>query len=187
MKILVSILILLFSVSASLACMCINADGLSDAEHSKYLKKVKTIFYGEIVSLGEKHIVERKYRGGVTFEDTFQPVKFKVLRAWKGVEDAEVFLEADTESSCGFSPQLGSKIMVYAYESRDLQIPLYINQCSINENQFDEERMKREYGAGKVFEQTQIEQTQIKQPLPQTENVESFWSGIWRKITSLFS
>lgn len=186
MKIIASILVLLFSVSASFACMCSYIKDASDVEHSRYLKKAEAIFHGEIISIGDRQVIERKYRGGMTSTEIYQPVKFKVLRAWKGVEEAQITVRADTESSCGFSPRLGSRITVYAYKNKDLKISLGINQCSINETEFDEEKMIHEYGAGKVFEQPPIEQPPIEPPR-QTEITEGFWSGVWRKLASFFS
>ena len=171
MKILAVISIIFFSFSSILACTCVNTSNISDAQHSKYLKEVKAIFYGEVISLGEKRDVEYT----AAYQNTYQAVKFKVLRSWKGVDSPKVTVETEIKSNCMYIPDVGNRIMVYAYESKELKIPLLINYCSIGK--FNDERMKREYGEGKVFEEPTPQQSN-QQPEPQ----EGFWSWIWQKI-----
>ena len=179
MKTFASILFLASGISTVFACMCFNIENITDAQHSKYLKQVKAVFYGEVISLNEKRIVEIKYPGNVNSSTTYQPVKFKVLQTWKGIETVEVFVETDVGSSCSYAASVGSKIMVYAYENKATEIPFYVNYCSVGH--FDDEKMKREYGAGKVFEQPQVEQTQA------AENAKGFWAKLLETITSFFS
>lgn len=179
MRILTSILFLLFGVTTAFACTCINTENLTNKEHSKYLKEVKAIFHGEVISLGEKRSIKKNFGNGIIIPITYQPVKFKVLRAWKGIETPEVFVEADVESSCSYIASVGSKVTVYAYENEDTKISLHINYCSVGH--FDDEKMKREYGAGKVFEHPEVEQT------PQVENTKGFWAKLWKTVTSFFS
>jgi hypothetical protein len=178
MKLLASILFLLFGIAPAFACTCINTVNMTDKEHSKYLKQVKAIFYGEVISLGEKRIIEIYRRGDMSVSTSYQPVKLKVLRSWKGIESDEVFVETDTESSCGYIASVGSKVMIYAYENKDTKIPLHINYCSIGH--FDDEKMKLEYGAGKVFEHPEAK------CIPQIENTEGFWAKLLKTVASFF-
>lgn len=166
------ILVFLLSVSDSLACTCVNTTNISDKEHSGYLKKVKAIFYGEVVSLGEKREVSRR---GRNFEatDIFQPVKFRVLRAWKGVESAEITVETDAESSCRYVPSVGNRIMIYAYEDKPASIQYFVNYCSVGV--FDDEKMKREYGEGTLM-----------QPAENKEISTGFWTRLWDQLVSYF-
>ncbi|HEX8286632.1 MAG TPA: hypothetical protein VF556_01475 [Pyrinomonadaceae bacterium] len=175
MKILASIVILLFGISDGFACTCANMENISEADHSKYLKEVKAIFYGEVIEKGEKReITWSKAR----ITDGFQAIKFKVLRAWKGIENSEIIVETNISSSCQYNPEIGSKVMVYAYENKEAKIPLYINYCSIGK--FNQQKMKREYGEGKVFEEPERQ-------IPKNNSSENFVSMIWQKIISFFS
>ena len=106
MKPLFSILLLLSSFSAVFPCTCANTANISGNQHSKYLKEVKAIFYGEVVSLGEKRIVGKLNE----YQSTFQTVKFKVFRAWKNVDNSEITVETEIESSCQFIPKIGNKL-----------------------------------------------------------------------------
>jgi hypothetical protein len=179
MKILLSILFSLFSASAILGCTCANTKNITDEEHSKRLKQVKAIFYGEVISHGERRFVGNKYPSTPNTISTHLPIKFRVLRAWKGIDSEEVIVETEVSSSCGYVAEVGSKIMVYAYEDKKLNTPFEISQCSIEH--FDDEKMKREYGEGKVFDNPKVS------PIQLSENNESFWSNIWKTFTSLFS
>jgi hypothetical protein len=182
MKILVSSLILFFSYNLASACVCINTNS-SDVQARNYLKSVKAIFYGEVVSISEKSTIDNNSNKNIDFWDGYHTVKFKVFRAWKGIDNSEVNVEADLESSCNCHLEVGSKVTVYAFENKELNIPFMMNYCSINH--FDDEKMKREYGEGKVFEQfTQLTSQLSAAP---NENSQGFWSSIWKKITSFFS
>lgn len=178
MKILGSVFILLLKTSIVLACTCVNTANISDEQHSKYLKQFKAIFYGEVIEIGEVREVVRKYKNGFSLTDTVQPIKFKVLTAWKGVETAEITVETDALSSCKFVPNVGNEIMIYAYENKKSEIPFSVNYCSINK--FDDEKMKREYGAGKTFEQE-------KKEIRTDANSENLLSTLWNKVISFFS
>lgn len=179
MKIFAAILFLFSGISTTFCCSCYNFTNISEAQHSKYLRNVKAIFYGEVISLGEKRVIEQ-YPGKISsYSQTYQPVKFKVLRAWKGVESEEITVEADVDSSCQYIGAIDSKITVYAYEDANLKVPLYINYCSIGH--FDDDKMKREYGEGKSFE----ESPRLTPETTQTSK--GFWSNVWSKIVSFFS
>lgn len=178
MKVFASLFIMLIESSLILACTCVNTMNISDEQHSKYLKDVKAIFYGEVTELKDVRQIVRKYKDGFTLTDTVQPVKFKVLTAWKGVESAEIIVETDASWSCKYIPEIGNKIMVYAYENKESQSSLSINYCSIGH--FDDEKMKREYGEGKTFAEPQTE-------IRTSEEPENFFSFIWRKLISIFS
>ncbi len=130
MKILFSSLFLILSVSAAFACTCTNTANITYEEHSKYLKNVKAIFYGEVVSVGERNISELVSNQDTRFWDYYRPVKFKVFRAWKGIENTEITVLADLESSCKYPLKAGDKLMVYAFTSPIPNIPVSINYCS---------------------------------------------------------
>lgn len=178
MKVFGSVFILLIKTSVVLACTCTNTSNISFEQQSKYLKDVKVIFYGEVVEIGESKKIVRKYKNGFSLTDTVQPVKYKVLKAWKGVESPEITVETDTLSSCRFVPPLGSKATIYVYENEKSETPFSINQCSVN--RFNEEMLKREFGEGKTFEEPERE-------IQTTESSENFLSIIWQKIISVFS
>lgn len=178
MKFLNLVLILLTISPAAFACTCVNTKNYSDAEYSKMLKQVKAIFYGEVISLGGQRFVEENYGDNKTLKRSFQPVNFKVLRAWKGVDSNEITVETEASSSCKYLPAVGSRVIIYAYQNKNARKTLFINQCSAN---FDNDRMKRQLGEGKDFEQFQIQQTQ------QTENNESVLARFWKSIAAFFS
>lgn len=178
-KLLIISIIVLVSISDSLACTCVNTSNISDEQHSKYLKKVKAIFYGEVISLGEKRQVTYKVknRAGNSYDeitDVFQPITFRVLRAWKGVESPEITVEADAGSSCAFVPPIGSKLTIYAYENRAAKIEYSVNYCSVGV--FDDKRMKGEYGEGRFLQPEETKEISI-----------SFWSRLWNHLVSYFS
>ena len=177
MKIVCAIFILIFNSSLAFSCTCIYARGLSDKEHSKYLKSVAAIFEGEVISLGEKRQITRKFGKGIVIEDTVQPIIFKVTRAWKGVDQPEIIVETDAASSCQFLPPIGAKIVIYAYPPREKSGALSINYCSTGV--YDDEKMKREYGPGIVIEQPDAAST--------IEPRISMISMIWNRLVSLFS
>ncbi|MEJ7849466.1 MAG: hypothetical protein WKF92_15400 [Pyrinomonadaceae bacterium] len=177
MKILVSLLVLFFAFSPGFACSCVNTS-VPVKEHNKYLKNIEAIFDGEVVSVGEKRIVVRKYEGGFTLKDTVSPVKFKVFRIWKGFDQSEIIVETDVESSCRFIPAVGSRYTVYASKGLETDGPLSIGYCSIGK--FDDAKMKIEYGEGKLMNQPT--------PIPRAnEKTENFFSIVWNRIVSFFA
>ncbi len=177
MKPLLSILFLLFFISPAFACTCMNMRNLTVKEHNKYLKEVSSIFEGEVMSLGEKRTVLRKYSEKLTLQETVQSVTFRVYRLWKGQEQTEVTVETDAESSCRFLPPVGSRVTVYAGRARDKTGFLSINQCSVGS--FDDQKMRVKYGEGKVIEQ---------QPLPDKDREpESFLSMVWTRVDRFLS
>ena len=179
MKFFAAIFVLFSSISTTFCCTCYNFRNSSEVQQSKYLKNVKAIFYGEVVSLGEKRVIEQ-YPGEISsYSQIYQPVKFKVLQAWKGVESVEITVEANVDSSCQYIAAIGDKTTFYAFEDSNLKVPLYISYCSTEH--FDDEKMKRELGAGKLFEDS-------PQLIPETtQTTKGFWSNLWNKIVSLFS
>jgi hypothetical protein len=176
-KILALISVLFFSCNSAFAHSCVTYSRSSDKEHNRELQKIDAIFCGEVISIGEplKNKDESKYGS--------QILKIKVLRVWKGIETNEVSI-AYTRAYTTFEKEIGdigTTKLFYAYRLED-DSKLHIDSCSFT--LFDDEKMKREYGDGKVFEQSQIEQN-IREE--QTENAESFWNELWKSITSFFS
>lgn len=178
MKILISIFILIFSYNLIFACMCVNKDFLSDKEYSELLQTKAAIFYGEVIDVGEKRTMYGKTLGGRSYPFIVQKVKFKVLRVWKGVEELEISVETNASDSCQFIPVIGERYKVYADKNKEFNIPIFTDYCSVSS--FDEERMKLEYGEGRVFEEPEQESRQNKP-------AESFLAMIWQKIISFFT
>ena len=161
--------------SAIASCITYARD--NDIKHSQELQKIDAIFYGEVISIGERINSKDEFRYGS------QILKVKVLRAWKGVETNEVSV-AYTRAYTTFEKEIGdigTRKLFYAYRLED-DFNLHISSCSFT--LFDDEKMEREYGAGKVFEQSRIEQNT---PPEQAEKIENFWAKLWKTITSFFS
>lgn len=172
-KILFSILILCFTFNVAFAHSCASYSRSDDKEHSQRLKKIDAIFYGEVVSIGETRKNEDEFRYGS------QELKIKVLRVWKGIETNETQL-LYTRAYTTFEEEIGgigTKKIFYAYKRAD-EASLHIDSCSFNA--FDDERTKREFGEGKVFEE--IQSQKIQQEVSQ-----NVWSSIWKAITGFFS
>lgn len=165
--------------STGFACTCTNKN--DNKRHSEALKDVKAIFYGEAVSKGEEKTILKKYKDGVAIPFSFQPVRFKVLRYWKGIETEEVIIETEIGSSCGFNPEVGKSYMIYAYENSVVNA-LSANYCSVSG--FYDDKMKREYGEGKSFP----EATPQASPSIEQKNVsENFFLWLWKQILSFFA
>ena len=98
-------------------------------------------------------------------------IKFTVLHAWKGIETNEITVKSS--NPCGVKLFVGESKIVYGYASENKNI---IDADCCNFGSFDDERMKREYGEGKI----------IEEPSP-VETSEGFWSELWQKIVSFFS
>lgn len=158
MKVFAAILILTFCFGSAFAHSCATFYNLDDKAHSEKLQKVAKIFYGEIISITE------------TADFGNYSVKFKVIRAWKGIESNEITVKFS--NPCGTILAVGEKKMIYGYIS-DSENLINVNCCNLG--LFDDEKMKREYGEGKIIEQPQ--------PI---ETNEDFWSRLWRKIVSVF-
>ncbi len=178
MKIILASFILLISHSIALSCTCVNTQ-VPVKQHNKWLKDVSAIFDGEVVSLGDKKTIVRKYNGGVTIEDIVQPVTFHVYRVWKGIEQEEITVETDVGSSCALKPTVGSRFTVYAYTAGKPSGELSMNYCSVGH--FDDAKMMVEYGEGKFIQATPNEVSELDEPEP------TFISLIWNKIISFFS
>lgn len=174
MKILASILVLFFCCNLVLAHSCATYSRTSDEKHSQRLQKIDAIFFGEVIFVSEPMNNQDEFKHGT------QKLRIKVLQAWKGVETNDIS-DLYTRAYTSFEKEIGgigTKKVFYAY-SRNDDPNLHIDFCSFSA--FDDERMKREYGEGKVFENPQIQQIQ------QIENNESFWSRVWESIISFFS
>ena len=171
MKIIISILILLFSWSSYFAHNCSSYSQKSDEEYSKEMQKFDAIFYGEVVAISE--VIDER--------DAFNArrLEIRVLRSWKGVESERISLLYNRAYTT-FEREIGSigtKKIFYAYK-RDNDSNLYVDFCSFSS--FDDERIKREYGEGKVLEQPKTE-------VQTNRESESFLTIIWQKIISFFS
>ena len=173
-KIFVSIVLILLIPEFIFACTCTNTNNISDKEAEKQLKNYSAIFFGEVISIEEESTSSHDSKG---YFAGYKPVKFKVLQTWKGTESPEITVEADMESSCNAPVYVGDKVMIYAFENKEFSSRFLINSCSINH--FDNEKMKKIYGEGKVIEHP------TPSPTP-SEPAEGFWSNLWKKITSFF-
>ncbi len=171
MKILFCIIIVFFLFSTSFACSCVV--NLPDEEQLKYLKKLDTIFYGEVISIREKRIVVRRDR-----TEKVKPIVFKVLRIWKGIKTQEITVEANAHDSCQVNIKVGQKHLIYAGKWQESDVLNYIDYCSFE--RFDKKALEKFYGAGEVIEGK-------NQSSKQSEDSKSFLSIIWTKILSFFS
>jgi hypothetical protein len=165
MKILISILVLCISYNSTFAHSCRSFKNLSDAEYYKQLEKLKFIFYGEVIST-------------INNDTRTEFIEFKVLRAWKGIKTNKVTIKLF--NPCGIKLTMaGGKMMVYGYALTDENL-IEVDCCSFES--YDDERTKRKYGEGKVFEEAASQITS-----EQNQSTESFWSSLWQKIVSFFS
>ena len=135
------------------------------------------VFYGEVVSIGEpfmKQWVNRK--GEVYYEQQYVKVKFKVFRAWKGIESETIIVENESDtSSCSLGYKVGQTDYVAASGK-----PLRTHLCS--RSNIDPEKFNEILGAEKVFA------APVSQPsTPQSEPPQSFWAQIWNKFACFFS
>jgi hypothetical protein len=174
MKIFGTILLLLFSHNLISACTCQRLDEKARIEA---LRKMDAVFYGKVVSISEpftKKWVNSK--GKVYYEQPYVKVKFKVFRAWKGVESDTVIVENESGTS---SCSLGYKIGQTDYVAADGK-PLSTHLCS--RSNIDPEKFNEIFGAEKVF-QAPI----APQSTQENEPAQSFWSKMRSKIFSFFS
>lgn len=158
MKILLLSLVIFGSFGFVFAHSCANVKPLDDKDFRNFLQSVDAIFYGQISEI--------KDAGNQSYE-----IKFKIIRVWKGIEQNEISILYTNPCSEKPSFNLENKLFIYAYKSAESGL-LTVDCCDLNS--FDNERMKREYGEGKLFEEPQIIET-------------GFWSNLWNKIVSLFS
>lgn len=158
MKIFALIMFLIFGCNQIFAHTCATFSRLNDKDYNEKLNEVDKIFYGEVISVSET-------------ENKIYLVKFKIIRSWKGIESKEI--SAKLSNPCGISLFVGEKRMIYGYDLKNENI-IDVNCC--NFSLFDDERMKREYGEGKIVE---VAETKSK--------TEGFFVWFWRKITSVFS
>lgn len=165
-KILTSFFILIISYNSVFPHSCATFKYLSDKEHAEKLDSYSAIFLGEVISTQRVDMY-------------VQIIEMKVLKSWKGIEKAKVSVKF-TNSGCyenDFSFSNGKQLMIYGGLINNGEL-IDVNCC--NFSLFDDERMKKFYGEGKVIEQPQ------PSPSP-TETTEGFWSSLWKKIKSFFS
>jgi hypothetical protein len=159
-KILASIFILFLGYNLAPACSCLES---TDELRAEALQNASVIFYGKVISTDNS-----------SEEKPFSKIKvsFHVLKAWKGVETNEIVITTASETSaCGYPFRKDETLTVYAFGN-----PPNTSSCSMQ--LVDEKRVREVFGEGQSFEEL---------PPPQTEAEESFWSRLWRKITSIFS
>ncbi len=113
MKILASILILLFAYSSVLSCSCIN---FNEAQRIENLKKTEVLFEGEVLSVSQPYVVKLKNSKGVVYRKEYLvDVNFKVIRAWKGVDSPQITIQTYAKSdSCSIPYKVGMKPTVLA-------------------------------------------------------------------------
>lgn len=157
MKILVSVVFLLFSYNLASACSCLKPTESSKAEA---IKDASTIFYGKVISVNftEKNQIE---------------AKFHVLRSWKGLETNEIVVTtAPTSAACGVNFTVGDTKLIYGFGN-----PPSTGSCSMLT--VDENKLRETLGEGKNFENMPSQ--------PEIQESESFFTRLWQKITSIFS
>ncbi len=183
MKFLFCVIFVVWFYSAAFACTCVV--NLPEEEQIKAMEEVDTIFYGEVISIGEKR---RANREGITVKETGQifyrteivkPIKFKVLRFWKGEKAEEITVEANAHDSCQLNIEIGEKHLIYAGYKKVPNSVNYVNYCS--PSRFEESILKKVYGDGEIVEEEKIESHE------QTKIPDNFFSIIWLKLISFFS
>lgn len=164
MKVVASFLLIIFSYNFVFSHTCSTYKNSDDSIHIQQLNQIDSIFLGEVISAKE-----------ISF--SVYSVELKVLQIWKGVEKNKVTIKYSNPctSDSQFPFAIGSKMMIYGYSIKDSEL-IDVNCCNLS--LFDDERMKKIYGEGKIVEELNSSQT---------ESIESFWDNIWRKIKSFFS
>jgi hypothetical protein len=97
-----------FSASAVYPCSC------EFAKPSKKLREAKAVFVGEVLEIRRNE------------KDKFADVaiRFKVERRWKGAKDLEITVVSARGicCTCGLPVTVGTKYLIYAYETEEGQI-----------------------------------------------------------------
>lgn len=148
--------------SISFACECVI--NVPESEQIKGIKEADAIFYGEVISVANDNQIE-----------TTKPITFKILRTWKGTAAENITIEANANSSCRLTTEIGEKLLIFTGSAETKNSDNYLNYCS--PDQFDKKILEKVYGNGKIVE--------TKEQMPETSV--SFWSIVWQKIISIFS
>lgn len=145
MKIFASILILFLAYNFALACTCSNTN---EAQRVEALKKIEIVFQGEVQSVSEPYAIKLKNSKGRYYgELLFVDVKFKVIRAWKGVENPQIVIRTFPKSnSCSIHFEVGMKPYVLANGK-----PPQTDYCYAN--LIDWKKNPEILGEGKSFEE----------------------------------
>ena len=161
-----------------LPCTCTNTSRLSVAQQKKFIDAASAILYGEVVSIGEPRTII--YNAGQKNESSFRrhPLRFKVMRTWKGVTESEITIEADLESSCSLNAGVGEKLMLFPRRTAKSG-QLYADLCS--RNLLEKEGVVRELGPGTEF------RNPTPSPSPASNEEPGFFAWLWAKIASPFS
>lgn len=166
MKILFCIAFIISFFSASYACSCtVNATEQGQIED---IKGMEIIFYGKVISVGEKEYVGKKRaikfeRDGELFyqNETVRQTKFKVLRAWKGIDTTEITVGANAWNSCSVNVEVGQKLFVYIDNTNVFNPLNYIYHCSLD--LFDKTLLKKVYGEGEIIKSQNLRQDKISE------------------------
>jgi hypothetical protein len=122
MKILLSLLLVLFGYNLALACSCIAPD---ERTRSEAIKTSPVIFQGKVMSIA-------KSRDGDSVN-----VRFRVQRTWKGVRTKEIVITTPRSSAaCGYSFERNKIYTIYASgksPSTNLCLMLQINEKLLRE------------------------------------------------------
>jgi len=99
------VFIILGAIGVS-ACEC-------DWRHKEEFRSAKAIFVGEALSVGANKISNPKIS-----DRPLYPIRFKVLKRWKGVRHGEVTVFTDSCASmcCQIKFDEGKKYLVYVYK-----------------------------------------------------------------------
>lgn len=111
----VAILIMLCCFDAAHACSC-GKIGPPPEE----LKKHRAVFVGEVISVGPPKVIKlRNSKGRVYGVGPIIEVKFRVAKAWKGVNADTLIVKTNVPdgASCGWDFKEGRNYLVYAYGS----------------------------------------------------------------------
>jgi hypothetical protein len=154
MKIPLAILILFCTYNLASACSCKMPD---DADKDKALQIASVVFQGKVVSTSPSWFSE----------SSDIKVRFRVSRAWKGVEASEIIVKTSAiAGTCGYSFKEDSTYIVYANDD-----PPWTSTCTMQ--LVDETRIRQSFGEGRVFEDSPAEP-------------ENIFIWIWRKISPIF-
>ena len=164
MKFVLSFLVLIFSYNLALGCTCANS---SEEDKAKTLKLASAIFEGEVISVTPLQTEDLKDNEGKKYgERKFYNAEFKVIKSWKDYESKAVSIETSLDS-CSPQYKVGDKAVVVAVGK-----PLTTSFCV--RGSIPVEKFSEILGESRILDEATLAN-------------ESFWSTLWRKITSFFS
>ena len=132
MKILASILIVLFGYSLVLACSCSKP---TETDKEEILEETLVVFSGKVISTN------------LTSDKQGAEVKFQILRGWKGIETNEIVIRTASESAaCGYTFRTNETYLVYGFGNPHFTTTCYMMLV-------DETKVRKKFGEGKNFQE----------------------------------